>query len=289
MMARSTGSLGFVGLALLLAGCASQVVGPGQPDPVNNNLYATLYLRTAAEYDALGRTIFGAAGLHIDALLSDSNHSAAIEQRGQFSELPPGVIVDVDETVLDNSAYQATLVAENISYTTPHWDGWVAEAKADAVPGAVAFAISAASRGVTMLYLTNRRCIQRDADGDPCPQRAETIENLVRVGFPEPDPGNVYLRSAEFDFDSDKGSRRRAFAERYRIIMLFGDDLGDFVSGLKEAGVTPADRDAVVARHAERWGREWFVLPNPSYGSWLGVLGDELYDQLEPWQTGDTK
>lgn len=270
--------------AFALAACASQLPQAEPPAAVNNNLYATLYLRSAAEYQALAHTIYSAAAAQLDTLIENKQHSAALEQQNAFYDLPPGVIVDVDETVLDNSAYQATLVAENKTYNTPHWDRWVADAQAGAVPGAVDFARLAESKGVTMLFLTNRRCIQRDPDGDACPQRAETISNLISEGFPEPDPGNVYLRSAEFDFASDKGSRRSAFAERYRIIMLFGDDLSDFVSGLKVQGVTPADRKAAVAQNSMRWGREWYVLPNPSYGSWLNVLGENHYDHLEPWK-----
>lgn len=279
-MSRYTGSLCLV---LVLAACASPAPQTGAP-AANNNLYATLYLRSAAEYEALGQTVYNAAGARLDEAVHRTDYSAALEQNNDFSRLPPGIIVDVDETVLDNSAYQATLVARNITYTTPHWDKWVAQAQAGAVPGAVQFARRAELMGVTMLYLTNRRCIQRVPGGDPCPQRAETINNLVKTGFPAPDPANVYLRSAEFGFASDKGSRRKALAERFRIIMLFGDDLGDFISGIKDPGTTRADREAAVAQNGTRWGREWFVLPNPSYGSWLDVLDGQLYESLEPWR-----
>ncbi len=268
----------------LLGACASAPAPATQP-PAHDNLYATLYLQSAAEYRALSRAIYRAASSRLDDALADNRTSAAVEQQGGFSELPPGIIFDVDETVLDNSAYQATLVAENINYSTAHWDRWVADARARAVPGAVEFSSAAVDRGVTMLYLTNRRCIQRTPDGDVCPQRAETIRNLVQVGFPEPDPENVYLRSAEFEFARDKASRRAAFAKRYRILMLFGDDLGDFVAGIKNPDTTLADRDGAVTLYSDRWGHSWFMLPNPSYGSWLDVLGDKLYESLQPWQT----
>ncbi len=289
--------LTIVVLGLWLAGCASvpqpdvpdstattQVVQPDNSaiDPPNNNLYATLYLRQAAEYKALTHSIFAGATAQLDAALAAD--SAALEQGEGFESLPPGIIFDVDETVLDNSAYQGTLVAEDIEYNTPHWDRWVADAEAEALPGAVAFSRVAVERGVTMLYLTNRRCIQREPGGDPCPQRAETIANLISTGFPEPDPANVYLRSPEFDMDREKGSRRAAFAERYRIIMLFGDDLGDFVDGVKQPGMQPDQRAAVVAKHGERWGRQWFILPNPSYGSWLDTLEEPLYQHLDAWR-----
>ncbi len=269
-----------------LSGCAATPAPSSPVSPAaNDNMYATLYLRTAAEYDALTRSVYAAAQSMLDSALAASG-SAALEQSGDLTTLPPGIIFDVDETVLDNSAYQATLVAENISYNTPHWDGWVAAARADAVPGAVEFSLAAVDRGIALLYLTNRRCIQRSPDGDPCPQRAETISNLVKAGFPEPDPVNVYLRSAEFDFERDKSSRRAAFANNYRIVMLFGDDLGDFLPGVTASGITATDRQRLVAEHAAAWGRRWFILPNPSYGSWLDVLDNRLYENLQPWSGG---
>ncbi len=281
------------GIAILLCALAVACTSIPVPKPAveapasstrHENLYATLYLQTAAEHKALSVMAYRAAENMLDAALGDENWTAALEQSGEFASLPPGVVFDVDETVLDNSPYQATLISEGLSYRSEHWDRWVAEARAPAVAGAVAFSRAARSRGVTLLYVTNRRCIARQPGGDPCPQRAETIANLVRAGFPAPEPGNVYLRSAEFDFERDKGSRRAAFARRFRILMLFGDDLGDFLSGVKDEGVDMTRRDALVQDYADRWGRSWFVLPNPSYGSWLDVLGKNPASHLRPWQ-----
>jgi len=72
---------------------------------------------------------------------------------------------------------------------------------------------------------------------------------------------------------SEKKSRREYIAERYRIVMLFGDDLGDFLPGVKN-NITPQERDRLVREHKNNWGRMWFMLSNPTYGSWLNVLGD---------------
>ncbi len=278
-------------LCTLAAGCVTappEAVAPRASEAStaaisHNNLYATLYLQTAAEHKALCRVVYRAAEAMLDEALADRGWTGALEQSGDFGSLPTGIIFDVDETVLDNSPYQATLISENLSYRTEHWDRWVAEAKAPAIQGAVEFAQAAVNRGVTLLFVTNRRCIQREPGGDPCPQRAETMTNLVLAGFPKPDLVNVILRSAEFDFARDKQSRRAALAGNYRILMLFGDDLGDFLPGVKEEGVDAATRDALVQQNASRWGRSWFVLPNPSYGSWLDVLGDEPAVHLRPW------
>ena len=60
---------------------------------------------------------------------------------------------------------------------------------------------------------------------------------------------------------------RRAFVARtYRILLLVGDDLRDFVSVPR--GTAPADRVALAQRYADRWGERWFLLPNAMYGSW---------------------
>lgn len=274
-------------LCALISACATNPM----PEPVStapaaahNNLYATLYLHTAAEHKALSLMAYRAAAGVLDEALSNSSWSAALEQDGDFEALPPGIIFDVDETVLDNSAYQATLISENLVYRSEHWDRWVAAASAPAVEGAIEFSRAAVARGATLLYLTNRRCKQREPGGDACPQRAETIANLVTAGFPEPEPGNVLLRSAEFDFERDKKTRREAFARRFRLLMLFGDDLGDFLPGVKDEGAGENARNALVRSHADRWGRSWFVLPNPSYGSWLDVLGEDPASHLRPWR-----
>src|SRR3546814_4802273 len=82
--------------------------------------------------------------------------------------------MDIDETVLDNSPYQARLIRDQAQYSDPSWDLWVAEKKAKAVPGAVDFARAAAAKGVTILYLSNRAVHLKDA----------TLANLAAVGMP---------------------------------------------------------------------------------------------------------
>lgn len=104
------------------------------------------------------------------------------------------------------------------------------------------------------------------AGADPCPERTATMRNLVALGFPDAgDPGSFLLRNARPEWrTADKGSRRAAIAQQYRIVALLGDDLRDFV-----------ERDVFAARRAELmplFGERWFVLPNPVYGSWERAL-----------------
>jgi acid phosphatase len=60
-------------------------------------------------------------------------------------------------------------------------------------------------------------------------------------------------------------------AQQFRVLLLIGDDIGDFVprtwSGVES-------RHDMVLASEERWGRQWLVLPNPTYGSWMGALLD---------------
>ena len=225
------------------------------------NLNATLWTQTGAEYEASARQAYRLADVMMNRALEDSAWSASLDQleMGGYEEYPPAVILDVDETVLDNSAYQARLVLDNSAFESTGWNEWVREENAVPVPGALEFTLGAAARGVTVLYVTNRAQELSDA----------TRANLVASGFPMGAGDTLYPRPP--DTASDKGERRRALAARYRILLLIGDNLGDFVSDVR---VDQRARQQLVADNASRWGEQWIVLPNPQYGSWESALYD---------------
>ncbi len=77
------------------------------------------------------------------------------------------------------------------------------------------------------------------------------------------------MRGEREGWGTDKGTRRAEVARSFRVLMVVGDDLNDFVSGARGARDT---RQALVDRYQEFWGTRWFVLPNPAYGSWEGSL-----------------
>ena len=108
---------------------------------------------------------------------------------------------------------------------------------------------------MNIFFVTNRLKSEEE------PLRA----TLTRLALPINDD-NVLTRGEREEWKSSDKSPRRAFvASHYRVIMLFGDDLNDFVAA---NGKSIADRDAIVRAHAGDWGRKWFALPNPVYGSW---------------------
>lgn len=241
------------GLLLLVATLVSACAGT-RAVPADDTLNAALWVQSAAEYRAATLQTYRAAAAHLPDVLGPDGASALPDDPGPASQ-PPAVIVDVDETVLDNSPFQARLIAAGRTYDPALWDAWVQEAQAEPVPGALAFLQEAARQGVTVFYVTNR-----DAE-----QEAATRANLEREGFPLAEGVDVLLMRGEQEgWGSDKTPRRALVAGDYRVVMLFGDDLNDFV----EARRAPAERRALVEQHAECWGRQWFVLPNPVYGSW---------------------
>jgi len=250
------------GLTALSAGCAS--APSDQP-----NLDATLWVQTAAEYGAVARSVYVAALDELPTLLADSTRSAALEQAGDFSALPPAVILDVDETVLDNSPYQARLLITGAPYSSDTWADWVDERVAEAVPGALEFTNGAADLGITVFYLTNRRSSQEQA----------TRDNLGALGFPVETAFDVLLtRGEQPDWHGPKSGRRHVVASTHRVLMVVGDDLNDFVD---VDGLTVAARNEVAQRYSEYWGEQWRMLPNPTYGSWERALFDSDYG-LDP-------
>ena len=248
----------------------------------HEQLEPVLWMQTAVEFEWLSRTTFQAATAALASALSDKRWTAAIEQTGDFADKPPAVIVDIDETMLDNSLFQGQLVIEDTSYSEALWKAWVGLAAARAMPGALDFARAAAERNVSVFYVTNRSadlegdtlrnllCAERAADGSCEGFRLADRSTILCRGETPPDGGPPW--------SPDKTERRRHLAERYRILLLIGDDLRDFL--YTPQGATSESRAALAREHAAKWGSRWFLLPNPSYGSWDRALyGDGLDDK----------
>ena len=258
-------------VAVVAAGCAPRTAAPAahaapaqQPASASHeNLNAVVWMQTAIEYEASAVQAYRLGQVQLDAALADPRWTAAIEQVADPSALGPAVILDIDETVLDNSYYQARLIRDDTTFATDTWDAWCLESRATAIPGAVEFTKHAAGRGVTVFYVSNRA-----AKVEPA-----TRANLQALGFPlDGRVDTVLLRGERPEWQaSAKGPRRSHVAANYRVVMLVGDDLGDFVA---DASGSPEARRANAAQYQKWWGERWIMLPNPSYGSWeRAVIG----------------
>lgn len=245
----------------------------------NNTFNSTLWLQTASEYKANAIQAYSSAAHNIHQAIGDPSWTAALEQGPNYSSLPPAIILDIDETVIDNSQYQAQLIMDGVAFDPDSWDRWIAMRSAPPVPGAVDFINSVSAMGVAVFYITNRECKPRSEAGLPCPQETNTIENLLEVGIKAIKPENILLKREKPEWSSEKKSRREEVASRYRILMLFGDDLGDFLPDVKK-NITPMQRDRLVDEYKDHWGVKWFVFSNPVYGSWMRVLSDPKSSHL---------
>mgnify|MGYP003645689186 FL=1 len=165
------------------------------------------------------------------------------------------VVLDLDETVLDNSPYEARVVKNGGAFSKDSWSAWVGEAQADLIPGAKSFLHFADSMGVEVFYISNRSIENLGA----------TIANLEAHSLPNADSAHVLLKTD----DSDKTARRAQVNEQARIILLIGDQLGDF-----SEEVTYALRDSML--------QHFILLPNPMYGSF-----SRLPDTLKSASEGD--
>jgi acid phosphatase len=242
---------------LFLASCSSPSV---LRHPTTN---ATLWMQNAAEYRALTTAVYQSATSRLGLAIEDTYWTAyPDQQKKELIDKSPAVILDVDETVLNNAPFQARMIKQNSSFDLQQWNQWVMEAKAEAVAGALAFTQKAAQEDVTVYYLTNREAKVEKG----------TRENLRKLGFPLSDQEDRILSKNEREnWTSAKTARRAYVARNHRIIMLFGDDLNDFVSA---KGISQTQRQTLIEKHQDKWGRKWFVLPNPVYGSWESALYD---------------
>jgi 5'-nucleotidase (lipoprotein e(P4) family) len=215
-------------------------VPPGKNTIVDGKLFTTAFQQRAAEYRALCYQAFNIAHLRVDQnmLMNTSK--------------PRAIMTDVDETVLNNSAYQAHQVLKGEDYTPDSWTEWVSMASADTVPGAVRFLQYAASKGIEIFYVTNRD--EKDRDG--------TLRNLQKFNFPNSDNAHLLLRGDV----SSKEMRKQNILKTHDIILLMGDNMND-LSNLFE-GREPDARMKVADAFQSEFGKKFIVLPNPVYGDW---------------------
>ena len=238
----------------------------------NDNLNAVLWMQRSQEYRAITEQTYRSAADHLDKALKEANWDALVpEERGNDAKgLKPAVVLDVDETVLDNSPYQARLVRDGKEYDEVTWAQWVAEKKAKAIPGVVDFAKAANAKGVTLLYISNRAVHLKEA----------TLANLRSEGLPVADD-SVFLGLGTVVKDceqngSEKNCRRRLAGQKYRVLMQFGDQLGDFV---EVTANTNEARDALQQQYHDWFGERWWMLPNPSYGGYEPAQFNNDYSQ----------
>lgn len=240
-------------LCVALIACARPraVVSPGAADAADptarlaeQSADAVLWQHSSAEAHRIQQQAFELARIRLAENLEGADPR------------PPAVIVDIDETVLDNSPYEVDAIRKGRTYVEADWADWTDRAAAKAVPGAVEFLRHAEALGCTVFYISNRSV----------GEHAATIRNLDSLGFPFADTTHVRLMNGV----SDKTERRARVAASHRIVLLIGDQLRDFDERFKDRTVNHGkDLVDVLADTLQRY---FILLPNPMYGTYRDAV-----------------
>jgi len=234
--------------SLLISGCnQQQKTHEDAYEIVPTNEYllaATLYHQKAAEMQALSYQAYNIAKLRLDEILEESKNVSSF-----------AIVLDIDETVLNNSPFEAKSILENTTYPEG-WDEWMSLANANALPGAVNFLKYADDHGFQIFYITNRKEKYRQ----------QTIKNLIDKGFPQAIDNHLLLRTDE----SSKEKRRNTVSENHEIVLLLGDNLADFDMVFDKKSL-PERFFGVEKLHRE-FGIKFIILPNAMYGDWMSAL-----------------
>jgi 5'-nucleotidase (lipoprotein e(P4) family) len=258
-------------IALIATGSRPQTAAGAEPTPVtpaaeeapsssppalpgaHEQLDSALWVHTSAEFYAIARQTFASATEKLDLAMRDPTWTASTEQfaTGDYQQLPPAVIVNLDEAVWSNSPYQNRIILQYGQHDMNHFIAWCNEAKCTAIPGAKEFLDHAARQGVSIVYITARPALLQDA----------TKRNLSRLKYPLDDQKDSLI----MDGGWPNHDKRELIAKGYRITLIISDSLGDFMHDTEKDAVT---RREMAAHYADNWGLKWFLIPNPMYGHW---------------------
>ncbi len=236
-----------VALCIFIIVCSFNAFAQTDQASIANNgkVWASIYQQRAAEYKALCFQAYNIAKLRLNIALK------------QHHAKPYAVVTDLDETLLDNSPYDAQRAINNLEFDPKTWKEWTAKGICDTVPGAVAFFKYAASKGVAVFYITNR-----DED-----ERPGTLKNLRLYGLPYTDDAHLLLKQKI----SSKELRRQEVLKTHQIVLLCGDNLADF-NTLYDNHSSEEDRKTITQKLMQAFGNRYIALPNPSYDDWESAL-----------------
>jgi 5'-nucleotidase (lipoprotein e(P4) family) len=233
-------------------------------NPSEYQLSATLYMQKAGEYRALAYQAYNIATEHLDQDYA--------KHKKHMKKHPRAVVVDIDETILDNSPANAKLIKDSQGYSDAEWNAWVKKKEAKPIAGAVTFLNHATDLGYKVFYLSNRKENAPDLVN-------KTKENLIAAGFKNVTDDSIMLRTAE---KSKKNRRDKVQSMGYEIVILMGDNLDDF-SEIFEADNTKtiAGRFDVVESNKQNFGYKFVALPNAYYGTWADMINAEYHGVKE--------
>jgi len=217
-----------------------------QNNEATSLINATAWVQNSGEFAALNLQAYQFAKLRLAQIIAQ-----------EPSEKPRAIVLDIDETVLDNSRYEAFVIETGSEFNQEDWQKWTGLAQAEPIPGALDFLNFTKNNNVEIFYLTNRSENEREA----------TLKNLKEQNFPYADNEHLILKTSE----SSKENRRQKIAEKFNIVLFFGDNLSDFSDIYYRVADGKTAREKVL-ENPELFGTKFILLPNPMYGDWENTL-----------------
>ncbi|MGC9330253.1 MAG: 5'-nucleotidase, lipoprotein e(P4) family [Bacteroidales bacterium] len=258
-------------LGVILLSCQDEPTQSSGENKKSNNehlVMATAWYQKSAEQAACYYQAFNFATIALEKQINTDS-----------SEKPNAIVLDIDETLIDNSPFQVKMIQTGKQYSPDFWKQWTDRAEAAALPGGIEFLTYAHNNNVEIFYISNR--MENELQS--------TITNMENLGFPEIRPDHFLLKSST----SDKTERRKQIIQNYDVLLFVGDNLGDFsnqwVNRGKDLGMNK------IAEMKHKFGTEFIILPNPMYGGWVDALQkqsgvddytgfiEQLPSQLDAW------
>lgn len=219
----------------------------------NAKIQSTLWVQSSAEYEILCRQTYNNAE---NIVLNKIKHK---------SNKPFAIITDIDETILNNSPYQAAMIKNNFNFPE-YWNEWCSKAEAQSIPGAINFFKKADSLGIKIFYVSSRNSDLIKA----------TIENLKKCGFPQISEKSVYLRKNSTD---SKSTAYDSIMKNYNVILVIGDKAEDFLETFD--GASPENRKTLAYDLKDLIIKNFILIPNPMYGNWERAVYNYKNDTTE--------
>ncbi|HUZ62001.1 MAG TPA: 5'-nucleotidase, lipoprotein e(P4) family [Hanamia sp.] len=235
----------YIAVVLFFASCTSPRVSitnikSSDSAIINGKIFATAWQQRSAEYKALCYQAFNIARGRIEQF------------NRERSPKPKAIMTDIDETIFNNSPYEAHQLLQGKDYDDASWKEWTSKGIADTMPGALHFLQFASASGIEIFYVTNRDQSEREG----------TLKNLKKFNFPNADNAHLLLK----ENTSSKEERKKTIALTHTIVLLMGDNMNDFSYLFEKKN--PDERQKVADNFAAEFGNRFIVLPNPVYGDW---------------------
>lgn len=247
--------VGMCALAMMFPSCTAKKQASVTNDFRKESYVNGIMYQLSAEVKGLQLQAFELAKIRLDERLKEN-------AAGKYSK-PLAIISDIDDTLADDAMYMADIVLRDAAWDNGPWDYYydaIGSTACKAIPGAVEFTQYASEKGVEVFYITNR-----DYDKDDL-----TVKQLQRLGFPNADLEHVQVMNTEGS--SNKTDRRANVLKNYEVVMYLGDNIGDFTADFaRELGPIERTEMALKDEYKKLWGDRWIVLPNATYGDYVGA------------------